>query len=240
MIDRSFVDSIAERAAVQTFEVDGATFSSKTLLEVKPAPDPLPPLVKVVSLMGFADLITHRLEKLIPEEFIIHVENETTVALKKLLADEHGRRSKLIEASPVQFEPFKFAQWISQEEFIIAVSARFSQTDDKDYVLRIASSLTADASSISEDDGFSQKVTVKAGLRQAEIKELKPQVELAPFRTFPEVGQPISKFVFRARTGEGGPKLMLVEADGGKWKLDAINEIRRYLSTIDLGIAIVA
>ncbi len=70
---------------------------------------------------------------------------------------------------------------------------------------------------------------------------IKPRVALAPFRTFPEIEQPISEFVFRARcTGEGTPALMLVEADGGRWKIDAITTIRAEMEAFGLNIPIIA
>lgn len=56
-------------------------------------------------------------------------------------------------------------------------------------------------------------------------------VYLAPYRTFREVTQPLSPFVLRMKQGrEGGlPTVALFEADGGKWKLDAIAFIRDFL-----------
>jgi hypothetical protein len=239
MIDDKFVQKIADLASVQTFTVEGRTYATEALHEVKPAPTPRADLVKVVTLAGFGDLITNKLESLNKADFIIHVESEDTVTLKQLVSDFFGRRLKLIEAKPVAFKAFPFGQWLKQEEFVIGVASLFSQTPDKDYVMSIAGSLTNEEVSTAEDNGFSQKATVKAGMKIAETVQLKPQVELAPFRTFPEVGQPISKFVFRARGGDS-PSLMLVEADGGKWKLDAINEVRRYLATLSLGIEIIA
>ena len=51
-------------------------------------------------------------------------------------------------------------------------------------------------------------------------------VELAPYRTFPEVEQPISKFIFRMQEG---PRAALYEADGGAWRNKAILSIKEYL-----------
>ena len=48
----------------------------------------------------------------------------------------------------------------------------------------------------------------------------------SPYRTFIEVEQPESKFIFRMR--EGGA-CALFEADGGAWKLDAQNAVYEYL-----------
>ena len=51
-------------------------------------------------------------------------------------------------------------------------------------------------------------------------------VTLAPYRTFLEVEQPASKFIFRIK--EGG-QLALFEADGGAWQHEAILNIKNYL-----------
>lgn len=53
-------------------------------------------------------------------------------------------------------------------------------------------------------------------------------VDLTPFRTFMEVKQPSSKFVFRI-SGEETPQFKLVEAEGGIWKYEAIANIKDYL-----------
>ena len=64
---------------------------------------------------------------------------------------------------------------------------------------------------------------------------------MAPFRTFPEVEQPTSQFVFRAKCdGENKPYLMLVEADGGRWKIEAISTIRKAMEAFALDIPIIA
>lgn len=54
-------------------------------------------------------------------------------------------------------------------------------------------------------------------------------MELIPFRTFQEVEQPASKFVFRIGDKDV-PAFKLTEAEGGIWKNEAIRNIKRYFS----------
>lgn len=218
------------------------TFSTKPLLQVKADASPMIPAISVVTLSGFADLVLAKLENAeYPGNFLIHVQDEGTVTLKVKLSDEYGRRLTLVKAQPVPFDRFKFGQWLSQEEFAIAIASLFADSPDKLYVLNMASILTNDASTTGEDDGFTQRVNVRAGLRMKESTTLKPRVDLAPFRTFPEIQQPISQFVLRAKCdGTGSPYLMLVEADGGRWKIDAIAEIKKAMEAFELGIPIIA
>ncbi|NQK92942.1 hypothetical protein HO498_01330 [Streptococcus suis] len=53
-------------------------------------------------------------------------------------------------------------------------------------------------------------------------------VTLRPYRTFAEVEQPASQFIYRI---DKAGYMALFEADGGKWKLDAINNIATYLKS---------
>ncbi|MFQ9697783.1 MAG: hypothetical protein ACLRY5_13210, partial [Zhenhengia sp.] len=83
------------------------------------------------------------------------------------------------------------------------------------------------------DDGVSQAATIKTGVASiGEVKVPNP-VYLAPYRTFAEIEQPVSKFVFRM---ESGPKAALFEADGGAWKNEAILKIKDYLKEQLAGI----
>lgn len=219
-----------------------ARYSTKPLTEIKAKAPELSALVDVNTLTGFADLVKAQLETLATfEGYLIHIEDEGTVVLKAKQTDEYGRRESLIQAKPVKFDRFQFGRWQDQETFAIEVAAKFADSPDKDYVLKMASTMTNDATSTTEDDGFTQRASIKAGLRMKEQVTIKPRVALAPYRTFPEVEQPLSEFVFRAKaSGEGVPHLMLVEADGGRWKVAAIAALKEAMGAFGLGISIIA
>lgn len=227
-------------------DIHGATteYSTKQLHQVIAKAPEQPEAVSVLTLAGFADLIKANLEGLdFTDGFIIHIENERTVVLKSGTSDEYGRRLALVKCQPVPFEQFRFGQWMSQEEFAISVASKFSDTPDRAYVLNMASTLTNDATSTSEDDGFAQRVNIKAGLRMKSEITLKPRVDLAPYRTFPEIEQPMSGFILRARANgseNGQPSLMLIEADGGAWKLQAISTIKAAVESFDLKVSVIA
>jgi hypothetical protein len=57
--------------------------------------------------------------------------------------------------------------------------------------------LTDEHVSSSEDSGITQKVGMKTGAVLKTTETLRPRVTLAPFRTFREVVQPASEFIFR-------------------------------------------
>lgn len=58
------------------------------------------------------------------------------------------------------------------------------------------------------------------------LETVRPIVTLAPYRTFQEVEQPVSQFVFRV---DNKRNVTLAEADGGMWKLDARRTVKQYL-----------
>lgn len=68
-----------------------------------------------------------------------------------------------------------------------------------------------------------------------EIERMKPKeifadpVKLRPYRTFAEIEQPESSYVFHIKDGDRGPAFKLVEADGGLWKNAVMKKIKEYL-----------
>jgi hypothetical protein len=130
------------------------------------------------------------------------------------------------------------------EAFIIAVNALFLPTPGRDLILSYVSSLKVEEEANIIDNGVSQEATVRQGVRGGLTKAATApsRVTLAPFRTFTEIEQPESEFVFRMRKNDDGVELALFEADGGAWKADAMRRIAGWISnaTAVLGIAVIA
>jgi hypothetical protein len=71
---------------------------------------------------------------------------------------------------------------------------------------------------------------IKTGITTKENALVPNPVKLIPYRTFLEVEQPASEFVFRIGEGKGGaPSFKLVAADGGIWKSQAVDNVKHYL-----------
>lgn len=71
---------------------------------------------------------------------------------------------------------------------------------------------------------------MKTGVTKKENAIIPNPVRLIPYRTFLEVEQPESEFVFRITEGRGGaPTFKLVAADGGRWEAVAIDNVKSYL-----------
>lgn len=65
----------------------------------------------------------------------------------------------------------------------------------------------------------------RQGVALNALVEVKPRIQLQPFRTFLEVPQPESEFLLRVDPNEG---IGFFEADGGVWKLEAKRNIADY------------
>lgn len=92
------------------------------------------------------------------------------------------------------------------------------------------------------DDGMSQRITIKDGVSAVTDAIVKNPFLLTPKRTFEEIAQPVSPFVFRVRKGSSGPELALFEADGGAWKNEAVAKIGEWLKEklSDLAVVVIA
>ena len=102
------------------------------------------------------------------------------------------------------------------------------QATDKALLLKFAG--TVEHGSIAEygDDGVTQKATVRQGIASKTDAVVPNPVKLKPYRTFTEVAQPVSDFIFRMRE-DRGITCALFEADGGAWKNAAMKSIKEYL-----------
>jgi len=211
---------------------------------ISPIQAPLAETLRVSTLDGFAKAtLTGN-----AEVSVIHVVGFSEVNLIARKCDEWGRRAIAVKAGLPDVQGFEFGRFLDPETFLIGVQAKFVEyadddpEDDKHYVLRIASSITAEDVSTSDDDGISQKIAMRRGVSLKSGETLRPRVKLTPFRTFREIEQPASEFVLRAKTIIAGqpPHLALFEADGGAWKLNAVARIESFVSNACSGFAVIA
>lgn len=210
-------------------------------------PDPKPPVLVIHTLTGLVDYVKRNLDVINLEKHALHVVNHQQVALVTALTEKWAERRMIVAA---QFEPllggqppqFKFGEYTQAEQFNVALQALFVATDARDELLRIIGSIRQEKVQAAADDGVSQQVIAKAGVVLEGLVKVPNPVTLAPFRTFREVEQPESKFVLRLQQGREGslPLIALFEADGGAWKLEAIQRIRTYLELNAPGVSVFA
>lgn len=236
---KEFVEKILDLGKPESVVVGGLSYSARPLHCVAP----LCPYatMKLHTLSGLVDAISEQLDRILVGDWVLVVESYRQVQLVARVTDLHGRRAELVTVDLADGEPFRFNQFIPREEFVIGLQSRFVQDETTADLLRLVSSLEASVVALAEDDGISQRTTVKQGVALKEQVTVKGRRTLRPYRTFREIDQPASEFVFRLRSVHGEvPQCALFEADGGSWKLDAVLGIKAWLDEKDLGVSIVA
>jgi hypothetical protein len=140
---------------------------------------------------------------------------------------------------------FPFDRFMEIEEFIIRAQCLFVDTDVKQRMVAHVSSIRGEEVISNLDDGISQTVVVEDKLTNRKNRsEFTPILELQPYRTFPEVDQPVSRFLLRMKkNGDKTPLVALFEADGGLWVSKACANVAAYLRNDErvkkLGIAVI-
>lgn len=157
--------------------------------------------------------------------FFLHVEDEQTVTLWSAL-DNEGNREHLITANAI-VPNFFYERFHDAEQLIIALQSTFTATGDRNLLLKVIGNVKEENVRNTGDDGMSQAVTIKTGVASADDVKVPNPVTLAPYRTFLEVEQPSSEFIFRMKDGPTGA---IFEADGGAWRNKAIANVRDYLA----------
>ena len=111
------------------------------------------------------------------------------------------------------------------------MQSKFLDDPDTDRELLLKFAGTVEQGSVTEygDDGVTQKATVKQGIASKTDAIVPNPVRLRPYRTFIEVEQPVSDFIFRMKDSSHGITCALFEADGGAWKNAAMRNVKEYL-----------
>lgn len=206
-------------------EIDGEKYSDKELFRI--CHNPKAGAIKMATLRSLVDYIRSETDTM-DEKMIIQVTSPTNVTLYSQL-DLDRKREMLVEVN-AELPAFPFDSFIGHEQFIIGVQSKFIPNEDSDLLLKFAGTVEGGTIADYGDDGVSQKATVKTGLASKSDAVIPSPVTLKPYRTFTEVEQPESQFVFRMKEDQyDGVKCALFEADGGAWKLGAMENIKEYL-----------
>lgn len=127
------------------------------------------------------------------------------------------------------YKSFPFEEQLSQENFIIELMTKFEQDEVRDRLIKVVSQVRAEKIRSSDDDGFSQVASVKAGAVLVKEEKVQNLWELVTFKTFPEVEQPPIPYVLRLhQRNDEVPKFALYDCDGGAWRVKTTSVIRDY------------
>jgi len=206
--------------------VNGKNYSVETLTPVKEVG---PAAIGFNFLDSLVRYVRENIDNFRPKNtLIIEIKSPTEVKLHTEILGDFSERFTPIVCTAL-LEQFPFGRFIDNEEFIIMAQSRFVETEDLDKVRRVAGNVSSEQVLNFSDDGISQQVTAKAGIARVENIIMPPRVKLAPYRTFIEIEQPVSEFVFRAHESNKLPTFGLFEADGGAWRIEAMKRIKVFL-----------
>ena len=206
--------------------INGACYSDKPLHRIDTY-YPKADAIEMHTLTSLVDYIKSEVDDM-PPRMIVEVKSPTEVELYSQLDPNRDRESLVVASARVP--GFEFDRFVEHEKFCINLQSKFIPSDDRELILKFAG--TVEAGSVSEygDDGVTQKATIKTGLASKGDAIVPNPVCLRPYRTFLEVEQPESAFVFRMKQDNYGSVMCAVfEADGGAWKMDATQAIKEYL-----------
>jgi len=206
--------------------INGACYSDKPLHRIDTY-YPKADAIEMHTLTSLVDYIKSEVDEM-PPRMIVEVKSPTEVELYSQLDPNRDRESLVVASARVP--GFEFDRFVEHEKFCINLQSKFIPSDDRELILKFAG--TVEAGSVSEygDDGVTQKATIKTGLASKGDAIVPNPVCLRPYRTFLEVEQPESAFVFRMKQDSYGSVMCAVfEADGGAWKMDATQAIKEYL-----------
>lgn len=211
----------------KVIEIKGQNYTHMNLNRVKE------PEVSAVKLHTIDSLVTFIKETYFRDKdlpLLLHIEDHQTIKLYGPIKEDRQRELFATVQAVVPRE-IDYGQFYPTEPFNIYLQSRFITNHDQELLLQFTGLIKEENVKQTGDDGISQAVTIKTGVTTVGLAIVPNPVKLAPWRTFQEVPQPESMFIFRMKDG---PSAALFEADGGAWRLEAIDNIKTYLEEKDL------
>jgi len=239
MIDKSFAQYLVGLGQVGIHEINGQMYllqaDGRFVHIMQPTPDGL----VLRTLTGLVDYIKSMIDGFgkprtpegeldeAPEgntPVLIRVASPDLVSLHSPL-QEDGQRFEIVVCTAM-VPSIQYERFLDLEYFNIMLQSRFLQTDDRDKILSVIGTIKEESTQETKDDGVTQVVTAKTGIARFGDVDVPNPVSLRPIRTFHEVKQPDSMFVFRMKKG---PEAAIFEADGEAWKAIAMRSVKEYL-----------
>ena len=209
----------------QVLEINGETYSDKGLHRI--CHNPKAQAIELTTLTSLVEYIRAGIDTM-DDKMIVHVSSPECVRLYSML-DLDRVREYIVEVN-AQIPEFRYGRYMDHESFLIALQSKFIPNDDRDLLMRFTGTVENGTVAQYGDDGVTQKATIKTGIASKGEAVVPNPVKLRPFRTFIEVEQPESAFVFRMRQdSDDGVECAIFEADGGAWKNAAMKNIKEYL-----------
>lgn len=206
-----------------TYELDGKTYWLENRKEVQP--EIHQGNLTVNSMQALADYIEYGCEGIAKTELFIHVVSPERIELYQKVTDEKIRPCLMSVIIDPEFESFRFGRYMESEDFTIGLQSLFEASNDLPKALVKASSICAQVAIKKDDKHGATNMSVSNEIKSGDDEIV---FNLRPYRTFREIKQPLSTFVFRIDAKSLDCKL--VGSCGGSWRIKARDEIKKWLS----------
>jgi hypothetical protein len=203
----------------ERMDIEGQIFVTESLTKI---PQPGITALKVRSLSGIVQYVQENYDKQPP--VMVHVASPTNVVIYSTF-NRDMQRNVLVD-SEAMLPKIPLGGFLDSEQFNVILQSCFVQNETRDMVLSLIGNIVEENVKNTSDNGVSQKVVAKTGVAVVDNVVVPNPVTLKPFRTFSEIAQPESAFILRLQEG---PSCGLFEADGGAWKIAAMQSIKEYL-----------
>lgn len=215
------IERIVTENKVQVIEANGRCYATKELVEIMPRKD-VAKEIRFSDLSSIVEIVKREMGRFALPIYI-NIETEKSVSVITSLDIEKEREKPY--SAVAEGSRFNFGSGYDYERFVIAIRSQFIQTPNTANLLQLLKKVSNIESVETSDDGITQSVVAKQGAMLASDVKISPIIRLAPFRTFIEVEQPDSDFLFRISDRN---VFALYEADGGAWKIKAKKNIRAF------------
>lgn len=219
---------------VAELEPDGGDWVPNWYKRVEHESVPAFPTVTFHTLDGIANYYEKNVDRMAGNDVVpfFLVKDPRSV----LLMAPHGepgfgkRRHLLAVAEVVPPQPMVFQQWVSVESALIEIQSCCTADWDAGEVCKLLGNVRDEVIRTQRDDGVTQVATVQESVGIDATMPVPTHATLALFRTFPEVGQPMSAFLLRLRRTEiDGVQARLFLADNERWRIKAVESVAAYL-----------
>lgn len=221
MLDKQALEYLVNLGEVKILDIEGHKYTTSSVSRVQ---EPKPAELTATTLTALIDYLKIGFDKKASEKLLVHIINPSTVSLYSEIRADKGRETYLI--CKALTPTIHFDRFIDTETFNIMLQSSFVDNEDKEILLKVTGCVQDKQVMEVGDDGVSQAVTIKTGVAQVGNVLVPNPVELAPYRTFPEIEQVPSRFIFRMKSG---PSAAIFEADGGAWRNETMKRIKEYL-----------
>lgn len=231
---KAFVEKIEDLANLTCTTNEGRVLTSRIMYPIE---QPTPDTLEIHTLDGIVEYLDAMKDNTDSPRTFIHIEDYSTVHLCTDLYGTEKQRDIFVTAKAYKVS-HRFGAYMPQNEFITYLQSCFVQDEIVTAILRAVGNIVQGAEQEFSDDGITQRAVARAGIARREFVEIPNPVLLRPYRTFPDLEQPASRFVLRLVPGEDGrpPQCTLHEADGGAWRSQAIDLIKEYFANYDVPV----